>query len=1317
MLKVSKVILRNGKRSMETYAFLDDGSERTILLSTAAQTLKLQGEPEDLALRTVRQEMRVIHGSSVSFSVSPACQPNRIFKISEAFTADELGLAEHSYPLKMLQRKYNHLKGLPLQTLSQVHPVLLIGSDYPHLITPIEPVRLGPPGGPAAVRTRLGWTLQGPTKLVQQQLQPQQCLHVSTFSPSAELLQHVEKLWQLDVLPYRSEKLVSRSRQDKEAIDLLEERTVRMEVDGIQRYATPLLRVKNMPKLQAPKEAVLALLRNTERRLAKDPKQAAAYCAEIQKLEQAGYIVRVKEEEPKADGESWYIPHHMVSHNGKNRIVFNCSFSYKGVNMNDLLLPGPTLTSSLLGVLLRFREHSIALSSDIKGMFHQVRLLPEDKALLRFLWRDLQRDAPPGIYEWQVLPFGTTCSPCCATFALQKHVLDHTQPEEDVRVAVERCFYVDNCLRSMPSLDEAKRLLKKMQSLLAEGGFELRQWASNTPETISDLPKELRSESSELWLNETATDPQELALGLRWFCHSDTLGYRFRLQDPLVPTMQNIYRVLASLYDPLGLIVPFTTRAKVLVQCLWNKARDWDDTALPEDALTMWAEWEKELEHLPQISLPRCYVSKELDSVECTRTVHVFCDASERAYGSVAYLRTERPHGKVEVSFLTARSRVAPKKQQSMPRLELCAALTGAQLAVILQKELTLPLQSVEFWTDSTTVLTWIQSESCRYKVFVGTRVAEIQELTAASSWHYVNSASNPADDITRGKTLLEIAVDGRWKDGPAFLLQPPEFWPTNPAVGEVEEEAEVRKPTFCSYATTVAHASLPDPEQFSSLRDMVHAIALSSHGAAASQSGSTAEDYRNIELDVMRQAQQDSFAEDYAHLAAGRPVTNTSRLITLAPEYDQATGLIRVGGRLRRSEHMEAESIHPVVLDSAHKVTKLLIHDVDKDLRHPGSERLFAEIRRRFWILHGREAVKRHQHSCPDCKRWRAKPLVPKMADLPQARLRLFKPPFFSTGVDCFGPFTIKIGRRNEKRWGILFKCLTTRAVHIDILTSLDTDSFLMALRRFIARRGKPAELLSDQGTNFKGGERELREAFQALHPGLKEELSVHQISFKFNPPNAPHFGGIWEREIRSVKAALYATVQPHAIQEEVLRTVLIEVEGVLNSKPLGYVPSDVADPDPVTPNLLLMGRLDPSLPQTVYEESELLSRRRWKHSQILADQFWMHFIRHYLPALQIRSKWHRDTPALQLDDIVMVMDPLLPRALWPVGRVTKVNPGVDGRIRSAVVKVKDRHYLRPVARLITLPAIPDMDLEPSSTSDVGKLGGPTLGAAVAKD
>ncbi|XP_077361612.1 uncharacterized protein LOC144006574 [Festucalex cinctus] len=1294
LLKISRVLLRNGEHSLETYAVLDDGSERTIILSAAAQSLKLIGQPEQLALRTVRQDIRVIHGAAVSFTISPVDQPHRSFRIQDAFTADALSLAEHTYSAESLQRKYRHLRDLPIPTMDKVRPLLLIGSDYPHLITPLAPVRLGRPGGPAAVKTRLGWTLQGPIKHIEQKSAAPQCLHISTLSPTAEILHNVEKLWQLDVLPYRSEKLVVRSRQDQDAIHLLETKTTRVDIQGTQRYATPLLRVKNMPQLNAPKEAVLANLRSTEKRLLRDPDRATAYCAEIDKLEKAGYVLKGTEEELRQAKETWFIPHHMVSHNGKNRIVFNCSFCYKGDNLNKLLLPGPTLTSSLLGVLVRFREYSVAVSSDIKGMFHQVRLLPEDKTLLCFLWRGLKTDQQPSVYIWQVLPFGTTCSPCCATFALQKHVCDHSQPSEDVRETIEKSFYVDNCLQSVPTVQEAQHLVNKLTALLAAGGFELRQWASNVPETIKHLPREVRSESSELWLQESNIDPQELTLGLRWLCNSDSLRYKYQKLDPPTPTMRNIYSVLARLYDPLGFIVPFTTRAKVLVQRLWDKQREWDDPSIPEEVLQPWSEWEEELHHLSQVTLPRCYTSPAIDTPNCSREVHVFADASEKAYGSVAYLRTEDTRGQVEVAFLTDRSRVAPKKQQSIPRLELCAALTAAQLAALLQRELTLTINSITLWTDSTTVLTWLQSDSCRFKVFVGTRVAEIQELMDPKAWRYVNSALNPADDITQGRTLLELSTNSRWRHGPAFLQQTSDFWPTQPVRQEPENDVEIRKPAISCLATTTAKTPLQlQVDHSPSYSELIAAVARSRHGAAADNVTLSAIDYQEAEREILQQAQKDSFPEEYNLLKANKPVPSTSRLLTLAPEFDTATGLIRVGGRLRRSRQLEPDFIHPVVLDPLHKVTQLIIQDMDKALHHPGSERLLAELRRKYWIPRGREAVKRHQHACLDCQRWRATPTVPKMADLPEVRLRLLKPPFFSTGMDCFGPFTVKVGRRLEKRWGIIFKCLTTRAVHLDVLSSLDSDSFLMALRRFIARRGKPAELLSDQGTNFKGGERELREAFNALHPSLHDHLAKSQIQFKFNPPNAPHFGGVWEREVRSVKAALYVTIQAQSVPEEVLRTVLTEVEGILNSKPLGYVSTDVADPDPVTPNLLLMGRLDSSLPQAVYADAEPLSRRRWRHSQVLADQFWSHFIKHYLPTLQTRSKWHKDPTQLQIGTTVMVMDPQLPRAMWPIGRVTNVLPGQDKRIRTAEVQVQGKTYVRPVARLIALPSIPDID------------------------
>lgn len=274
-------------------------------------------------------------------------------------------------------------------------------------------------------------------------------------------------------------------------------------------------------------------------------------------------------------------------------------------------------------------------------------------------------------------------------------------------------------------------------------------------------------------------------------------------------------------------------------------------------------------------------------------------------------------------------------------------------------------------------------------------------------------------------------------------------------------------------------------------------------------------------------------------------------------------------------------------MLDPKHRITQLIIKDTDEALCHPGAERVFAETRRRYWTLRGTEAVKRHQQGCLDCRKWRGKPEAPKMADLPPSRLQLHQSPFYSTGVDCFGPYTIQVGRRHEKRWGTTFKCLTTRAVHLDLLPTTGTDSFLMAFWRFVARKGKPFELLSDQGTNFRGGERELKQGFDFLQPELQTNLAAQQVRFYFNPPNSPHFGGCWEREIRSLKQALQTTSGAQTVTEEVLQTLLAEVEGILNSKTLGYVSSDVADVDPVTPNTLLMGRPVASLHQVVYPES----------------------------------------------------------------------------------------------------------------------------------
>lgn len=226
-------------------------------------------------------------------------------------------------------------------------------------------------------------------------------------------------------------------------------------------------------------------------------------------------------------------------------------------------------------------------------MFHQVRLLPKYQPLLRFVWRNLWREEQPDIYQWQVLPFGTTNSPCCTTFALQKHVKDHV--EGNILQSIEQSFYVDNCLQSLPTPEAAKLLVDKMRQCLALGGFEIRQWTSNVASVVSHLPSTARSERTELWLAEKSTDPQEPALGLRWHCPSDRLGYRSKPMKSEIPTMWHIYKVLAQQYDPLGVIIPYTTQAKVLLQKLWMQKRSWDDPNLPLDILEAWYSWEREL--------------------------------------------------------------------------------------------------------------------------------------------------------------------------------------------------------------------------------------------------------------------------------------------------------------------------------------------------------------------------------------------------------------------------------------------------------------------------------------------------------------------------------------------------------------------------------------------------------------------------------------------------------------------------------------------------------------------------------------------------
>lgn len=308
-------------------------------------------------------------------------------------------------------------------------------------------------------------------------------------------------------------------------------------------------------------------------------------------------------------------------------------------------------------------------------------------------------------------------------------------------------------------------------------------------------------------------------------------------------------------------------------------------------------------------------------------------------------------------------------------------------------------------------------------------------------------------------------------------------------------------------------------------------------------------------------------------------------------------------------------------------------------------------------------------------------------MADLPLSRTLPDNPPFTYVGVDYFGPIETKRSRATVKKYGVLFTCLVIRAVHIELAHSLDTDSCIAALRRFMCRRGQVKEMFSDNGTNFVGAERELRDSLALLNHGkIQQDLSTEGIRWTFNPPPGPHHGGSWERLIRTIKRVLYSITKQQVLDEESLQTVLCEVETILNDRPLTVVSDDVKDPEPLTPNHLLLLKGKPLLPPGVFKKDDCYARRRWRQVQYIVDLFWKRWVREYLPLMQERQKWNVVRKNLKPDDIVLIMDDTSPRNSWLMGRIIETIPDSRGHVRRVKIRTRNNILERPITKLCLL-------------------------------
>jgi hypothetical protein len=644
-------------------------------------------------------------------------------------------------------------------------------------------------------------------------------------------------------------------------------------------------------------------------------------------------------------------------------------------------------------------------------------------------------------------------------------------------------FYVDNFLDSVDSEEEAIQRQKNLTALLKLGGFNLTKWLSSSRTVLSKISPESRSKPQlDITFDEL---PTEKTLGLLWNSSEDS--FRFHLKPHSVSTKRELLRAISSVFDPLGMLAPVILKARLLLKKLWITETPWDNP-LPRRIVSKWEKWSSSLQSIESLRIARCL--KNSSSPPVSRQLHCFCDASPDGYGAVMYLRTVYPSGIINISFVLGKSRVSPIKFVSIHRLELQAALLGARLASSLLDALVISKNEVVFWSDSQTVLKWINSKTMKFHIFVANRVTDLLDLSDAKQWRYVPTAENPADDCSRGLYGSEISDSHRWFTGPKFLSLPEASWPANITLSEPKlNEPEVAGP-LSVFSATIGISDHPISSILSRssrwgkcLRIVARLLRLSPRNKHLKKNDAISKDELNAaELVILRHVQQEEFGDDIKLIRRGKNLKPTSPLARLTPFLNDV-GLLCVGGRLQNSE-LPVDAKHPIILPQKSPATRLIIRRYHLVLCHASPSRTLSDMVQKFCIIHARSAITQVYNDCPDCRIRTAKPSPPRMAPLPSTRVKAFDPPFSVTGIDYFGPIDVIIFRRHVKRYGVIFTCLNTRAVHLEVSSSLDTDSFLMAFRRFTNLRGKVAICYSDNGTNLVAGEKELKNVPGTMEP-----------------------------------------------------------------------------------------------------------------------------------------------------------------------------------------------------------------------------------------
>lgn len=1109
-------------------------------------------------------------------------------------------------------------------------------------------------GSALATSTVFGWTICG--KIESEEDRKSSSEFVITMVNKNDVLKDI---WRLETLGIMDPSVTKNNDElAKAAMDHFDE-TVKVLDDG--RYEIALPFIENHDDLPSYENVTLKRTENMINKLS-SKKMKDSYDQVFKEWLKEGIIEEVPEEQIEAS--SHYLPHRPVlkedSTTTKIRPVFDASNRIKGKpSINMCLEKGLNLVEQLPVILTRFRQGKVGAVADIKKAFLMISVREEDRNFLRFFWfkDDPERLVP---YRHCRVVFGITSSPFLLGACIQHHLKSWNLKESKACSKLMNSFYVDNLLVSFNSRKECAEFVNTANRVMNQAKFELRCWQ------FSHEAKD-------------GEHPMVGLLGMKWDRVKDSLLLDMKRLPEIkntVVTKRIILSTFQQVFDPLGFVSPATLVPKLLMQEAWKLNITWD-RELPDNISKLFIEWVTGLNSLRCISLPRNIAGTSSFLIE-NSSLHVFCDASSKAYASCIYLLTERKRSN-HIELVMAKSRVAPIKPISLPRLELMACLIGVRLFNLVKQSFDPNRRiPVTFWSDSMNAICWIKRDE-NWNVFVRNRVNEILQSSSKEQWKHVPGKMNPADLPSRGCLPGHLSMSDLFYQ-PLWLVSKAN-WPDEEA--EIDEEVVHQE----RMKSVISHLSQRTTQERSSWFDNFQSFKMA----------------QIVTAWVIRFVQNcdNKLNRKFGPLSVRELEHSETTLIKISQReerssmpkniicYQDEHQIIRMKSKVFNRDDTACFRC-PILISSSSKLSKLIVKNIHWMNSHVSGQTLISIIRENFWIPKIRKLAREVVHGCRVCQRFNARSVEVCEPPLPQNRVREAKA-FEVVGVDLAGPLYL---RGREKAWLVIFTCGIYRAVHLELVTSMSTEAFLGVFRRFISRRGRPKTVYSDNGLNFVGSASLLKEVDWKK---VEKVSAIMKISWKFNPPSAAWWGGFWERLIRSVKDILKRVVGKACLNYEEMSTILCETENIINSRPLGSMGDDPNDLTALTPNMFIRDIEEfgtPDLDQLERSVKKLTQRAVYR--QKLRDDLNKRFRSEYLGMLKNRKAKNRNQ--LKVGDIVFIEKENYKRLEWPLGRVLEVFPGKDGQVRVIKLKTSKENIIRPVQRLFPLEVDQGMDLPQES-------------------